>query len=208
MSVRGRRPNRVTWAGMFREDGRRTADLWTAKMRFPFSTPNPQARRLVNDNIGECRVAIPFLPKTLGMTARSCETPEGAPLPCGKSKGMFLIVAVRCPVCGEPICLDRLVYQNNYECPLRLPQNGAQRNVPRCAGLRFRGQALLRRRFGPPIRRKNREEMVKADHLPASAPQWPWRLGRWRRGRSVPRPCPKMFFDLPSSSRDLHARRL
>ena len=114
MSIHGRRPSRETRAGMFREDGRRTADLWTATMRFPFSTPNPQARRLVNDNISECRVAIPFLPKTLGMSPRSCEAPKGAPLPCGESEGMILIVAVRCPVCGEPVCLDRSSYRNNY----------------------------------------------------------------------------------------------
>src|SRR5271157_795214 len=35
--------------------------------------------------------------------------------------GTFLIVAARCPVCGEPVCLDRSTYQNNKECPLRLP---------------------------------------------------------------------------------------
>ena len=29
------------------------------------------------------------------------------------------VVAARCPVCGEPVCLDRSTYQNNYECPLR-----------------------------------------------------------------------------------------
>jgi len=34
----------------------------------------------------------------------------------------FLIVAARCPVCGEPVCLDRSTYQNNYERPLRLPR--------------------------------------------------------------------------------------
>ncbi len=37
-----------------------------------------------------------------------------------RTKGMFLIVAARCPVCGEPVCLDRSTYQNNYECPLCL----------------------------------------------------------------------------------------
>ena len=47
-------------------------------MRFPFSTPNPQARRLVNDNIGEYRVTIPFLPKALGRSPRSCKAPKGA----------------------------------------------------------------------------------------------------------------------------------
>ncbi len=36
---------------------------------------------------------------------------------------MFLIVAARCPVCGEPVCLDGSTYPNNYECPLRLPRS-------------------------------------------------------------------------------------
>jgi hypothetical protein len=40
-----------------------------------------------------------------------------------RTKGTFLIVAARCPVCGEPVCLDRSTYQNNYECPLRLPKD-------------------------------------------------------------------------------------
>src|SRR5271157_6414736 len=37
------------------------------------------------------------------------------------TKGSVLIVAARCPVCGEPVRLNRSIYQNNYECPLRLP---------------------------------------------------------------------------------------
>jgi len=36
--------------------------------------------------------------------------------------GTLLIVAARYPVCGEPVCLDRSTYQNNYECPLRKGQ--------------------------------------------------------------------------------------
>ena len=39
----------------------------------------------------------------------------------GRATGAFLIVAARCLVCGEPVCLGRSTYQNNYECPLRLP---------------------------------------------------------------------------------------
>jgi hypothetical protein len=34
---------------------------------------------------------------------------------------MFLIVAARCPVCAEPVCLNRSTYQDNYERPLRQP---------------------------------------------------------------------------------------
>src|SRR5208337_3315978 len=41
----------------------------------------------------------------------------------GRNKGDVLNVAARCPVCGEPVCLDRSTYQNNYECPLRLSPN-------------------------------------------------------------------------------------
>src|SRR5208337_795012 len=37
-----------------------------------------------------------------------------------ESKGTYLIVAARCPVCGEPVCLDRSTYQNNFECPIYL----------------------------------------------------------------------------------------
>src|SRR5271157_3954761 len=37
-----------------------------------------------------------------------------------RTKGTVLIVAARCTVCGEPVCLDRSTYQNNYECPLRV----------------------------------------------------------------------------------------
>src|SRR5271165_6601986 len=40
-----------------------------------------------------------------------------------RNKGDVLIVAARCPVCGEPVCPDRSTYQNNYECPLRLSPN-------------------------------------------------------------------------------------
>src|SRR5271157_1728196 len=47
----------------------------------------------------------------------------------GRAKGTFLIVAARCPVCGEPVCLDRSTYQNNYECPLRLPTNEITRTT-------------------------------------------------------------------------------
>ncbi len=42
-----------------------------------------------------------------------------------RKKETFLIVAARCPVCGEPVCLDRSTYQNNYERPLRLPKDSA-----------------------------------------------------------------------------------
>ena len=31
----------------------------------------------------------------------------------GRTKGTFLIIAARCPVCGKPVCLDRSVYQSN-----------------------------------------------------------------------------------------------
>src|SRR5208283_5523388 len=41
----------------------------------------------------------------------------------------FLIVAASCPVCGEPVCLHRSTYQNNYECPLRLPTNEITRTT-------------------------------------------------------------------------------
>ena len=37
-----------------------------------------------------------------------------------ESKGIFVIIAARCPVHGEPVCLDRSIYQNNYEYPLYL----------------------------------------------------------------------------------------
>src|SRR5271166_3351378 len=43
----------------------------------------------------------------------------------GESKGTFLIVAARYPVCGELVCLDRSTYQNNYKCPLCLPRRPA-----------------------------------------------------------------------------------
>ena len=45
---------------------------------------------------------------------------------CVRTKGTFLIVAARCPVCGEPVCLDRSTYQNSYECPLRLPSSSSR----------------------------------------------------------------------------------
>src|SRR5271157_4149108 len=35
--------------------------------------------------------------------------------------GTFLIVAARCPVCGEAVCLDRSTYQENYDCRLCTP---------------------------------------------------------------------------------------
>ena len=41
----------------------------------------------------------------------------------------FLIVAASCPVCGEPVCLHRSTYQNNYECPLCLPTNEITRTT-------------------------------------------------------------------------------
>jgi len=46
-----------------------------------------------------------------------------------RTKGTLLIVAARCPVCGEPVCLDRSTYQNNYEYPLRLPTNEITRTT-------------------------------------------------------------------------------
>ena len=44
-------------------------------------------------------------------------------VPVGEEKETIIIVAARCPLCGEPVCLNRPTYQNNYEYlfPLRLP---------------------------------------------------------------------------------------
>ena len=52
----------------------------------------------------------------------------------GESKGTFLIVAARYPVCGELVCLDRSTYQNNYECPLCLPPLPAPSPCPGLCG--------------------------------------------------------------------------
>src|SRR5271165_6362840 len=41
-------------------------------------------------------------------------------VPVGEAKETIIIVAARCPVCGEPVCLNRPTYQNNYEYPLCL----------------------------------------------------------------------------------------
>ena len=57
---------------------------------------------------------------------RSDRFPESDPQ---RTKGTFLIVAARCPVCGEPVCLHRSTYQNNHECPLRLPTNEITRTT-------------------------------------------------------------------------------
>ncbi len=65
---------------------------------------------------------------------------DGVAIERKRTKGMFLIVAARCPVCGELVCQDRSTYQNNYEYPLRLlpspNEDGpgvAQREEPRAA---------------------------------------------------------------------------
>src|SRR5208337_2563105 len=77
----------------------------------------------------------------------------------GESKGTFLIVAARYPVCGELVCLDRSTYQNNYECPFCLPRRPAlgfvvrSQSAPGARPLRVRSlgekvQEGLERLFG------------------------------------------------------------
>src|SRR5271157_1415011 len=70
-----------------------------------------------------CRSPTPTLPGLVGnpegrdvgeSSAWSLDTTRSD----ARAKGMFLIVAARCPVYGEPVCLDCSTYQNSYDCPL------------------------------------------------------------------------------------------
>src|SRR5271157_3488892 len=50
-----------------------------------------------------------------------CRSGSNAAAWSSGTKGAFLTVVARCPVCGKPVCLDRAIYHSNYGCPLRAP---------------------------------------------------------------------------------------